>query len=58
MPRWRQLLDQAGEDPRGMLRLLNPRQWSERTMIALVMQHLDNSITTFTKRGKLGRPPV
>ena len=37
-----------------MLRLLNPRQWSERTMIALVMQHLDNSITTFTKRGKLG----
>jgi cholesterol oxidase len=37
-----------------MLRLLNPRQWSERTMIALVMQHLDNSITTFTHRGKLG----
>ena len=37
-----------------MLRLLNPRQWSERTVIALVMQHLDNSITTFTKRGKLG----
>ena len=54
VPRWRQLLNQAREDPRGMLRLLNPRQWSERTMIALVMQHLDNSITTFTKRGKLG----
>lgn len=34
--------------------MLNPRQWSERTVIALVMQHLDNSITTFTKRGKLG----
>ena len=51
VPRWRQLLDQAGEDPQAMLRLLNPRQWSERTMIALVMQHLDNSITTFTKRG-------
>jgi cholesterol oxidase len=49
------LLDQAGEDPRGILRMLNPRQWSERTVIALVMQHLDNSITTFTKRGKLGR---
>jgi cholesterol oxidase len=54
VPRWRQLLDTAGEDPRTMLRLLNPRQWSERTVIALVMQHLDNSITTFTKRGKLG----
>jgi cholesterol oxidase len=53
-PRWRQLLDQVREDPRGILRLLNPRQWSERTVIALVMQHLDNSITTFTRRGKLG----
>ncbi|MBV9321323.1 MAG: GMC family oxidoreductase [Mycobacterium sp.] len=54
VPRWKQLLAKAGEDPRGTLRLLNPRQWSERTMIALVMQNLDNSITTFTKRGKLG----
>jgi cholesterol oxidase len=53
-PRWRQLLVQAGEDPRGMLRMLNPSGWSERTMIALVMQHLDNSITTFTKRGRFG----
>jgi cholesterol oxidase len=54
VPRWKQLLDQAREDPRGILRMLNPRHWSERTVIALVMQHLDNSITTFTKRGKLG----
>ena len=54
VPRWRQLLDQAGEDPKKMLRMLNPKQWSERTMIALVMQHLDNSITTYTKRDKLG----
>lgn len=53
-PRWRQLIEQAREDPRHILRLLNPRQWSERTVIALVMQHLDNSITTFTQRGKLG----
>jgi cholesterol oxidase len=37
-----------------MLRMLNPRHWSERTMIALVMQHLDNSITTFTRKTKLG----
>ncbi|MBV9351149.1 MAG: GMC family oxidoreductase, partial [Mycobacterium sp.] len=54
VPRWKQLLAKAREDPRGTLRLLNPRHWSERTMIALVMQNLDNSITTFTKRGKLG----
>jgi cholesterol oxidase len=53
-PRWRQLLDQARRDPKKTLRLLNPRQWSERTMIALVMQNLDNSITTYTKRTKLG----
>jgi len=45
VPRWKQLFQNAGEDPRGTLRLLNPRRWSERTVIALVMQHLDNSIT-------------
>jgi cholesterol oxidase len=54
VPRWRQFIRTARADPRGMLRMLNVRQWSERTVIALVMQHLDNSITTFTKRGKLG----
>ncbi|OBI42659.1 GMC family oxidoreductase [Mycobacterium colombiense] len=54
VPRWKQLLEQARDDPRRMMRLLNVRQWSERTLIALVMQHLDNSITTYTKRGKLG----
>ncbi|BBX27159.1 GMC family oxidoreductase [Mycolicibacterium alvei] len=55
VPRWRQFLDQAREDPRNMIRLLNPQRWSERTVIALVMQHLDNSITTFTKRGPGGK---
>jgi cholesterol oxidase len=54
MPRWRQLLRNAAEDPRGTLRLLNVHRWSERTLIALVMQHLDNSITTYTKRNRLG----
>src|SRR6201991_633399 len=54
VPRWRQFLEQAREDPRNLIRLLNPHRWSERTMIALVMQHLDNSITTFTERSKLG----
>ena len=54
VPRWKQLLASSREDPRGILRMLNPSRWSERTVIALVMQHLDNSITTFTRRGKLG----
>src|SRR5271165_3235590 len=54
VPRWRQFLRSAREDPRAAFRVLNVRQWSERTVIALVMQHLDNSITTFTERTKLG----
>ena len=54
VPRWRQFVAQVGENPRGTIRLLNPRRWSERTMIMLVMQHLDNSITTFSRRTKLG----
>ncbi|BBZ26970.1 cholesterol oxidase [Mycolicibacterium madagascariense] len=54
VPRWKQLVQSARSDYKGTLRLLNPRKWSERTMIALVMQHLDNSITTYTKRSKLG----
>ena len=54
VPRWKQLIQSAKSDPRGTMRLLNPRRWSERTMIALVMQNLDNSITTYTKRNKFG----
>jgi cholesterol oxidase len=54
VPRWKQLFHNAAADPKGTLRLLNPRRWSERTMIALVMQNLDNSITTFTRKTKLG----
>jgi cholesterol oxidase len=54
VPRWRQFFRNATSDPRATLRMLNVRQWSERTVIALVMQHLDNSITTFTERTKLG----
>ncbi len=54
VPRWKQLVHTARNDPKGTLRLLNPRRWSERTMIALVMQNLDNSITTFTKRTRFG----
>ena len=54
VPRWKQFFQTAGKDPRGTLRMLNARNWSERTVIALVMQHLDNSITTFTRRTRLG----
>jgi cholesterol oxidase len=54
VPRWKQFYRNTSEDPRGTWRMLNVRNWSERTVIALVMQHLDNSITTFTERTRLG----
>ena len=55
VPRWKQLLLAAVADPRAALRMLVVRKWSERSVISLVMQHLDNSITTFTKNGPFGR---
>ncbi|MFI6822340.1 FAD-dependent oxidoreductase [Micromonospora sp. NPDC050187] len=36
-------------------RMLSVRGWSERTVIALVMQSADNSLTTRLRRGPLGR---
>jgi cholesterol oxidase len=54
VPRWRQLLRQLVRHP-GRLRALHVRRWSERTVIALVMQSLDNSLTVSGRRGLLGR---
>jgi cholesterol oxidase len=36
-------------------RLLVPRKWSERVIILLVMQSLNNSITVLRKKGRFGR---
>ncbi|MGW6931249.1 FAD-dependent oxidoreductase [Lentzea sp. NPDC054927] len=52
-PRWLQFIKQAIRHPLRLLRLLSVHRWSERTVILLVMQSLDNSITTYLKRGKL-----
>lgn len=38
-----------------IFKVYDARHWSERTVIALVMQAHDNSITTFTKKGWFGR---
>ncbi len=54
-PRWLKFLGLAAAHPRALLRVLSVGNWSERTVISLVMQNLDNSITTFTKRGLRGR---
>ncbi|MDP3891131.1 FAD-dependent oxidoreductase [Nocardioides sp.] len=40
---------------RDLRRLHDPRGWSQQTITLLVMQTLDNSLTTFTRRGLLGR---
>ncbi|MFG3346780.1 GMC oxidoreductase [Streptomyces sp. NPDC048018] len=37
------------------MRSLSNRRWSERTIIGLVMQSLDNSLTTYRKPGGLGK---
>src|SRR5207344_1221212 len=48
--RVRQWLDVAARNPRLILGTIIPRHWSERTIILLVMQTLDNSITVLRKR--------
>ncbi|MEV8193013.1 GMC family oxidoreductase [Rhodococcus pyridinivorans] len=57
-PRWVKFLGQVVRNPVKMLRMLSVHRWSERTIIALVMQNLDNSITTYTTKGVLGRRRV
>ncbi|QFU93881.1 Cholesterol oxidase [Amycolatopsis sp. YIM 10] len=55
VPRWRQAVRFLVRHPIQSAKLLNGYRWSERTVILLVMQSLDNSITTYTKRGLFGR---
>ena len=40
--------------PRTLLRIMDVRKWSERSVIALVMQNVDSAITVRAKRGMLG----
>jgi cholesterol oxidase len=44
-PRWVKFLGQAAAHPWDLVHLPNLRDWSRRTIVALVMQTLDNSIT-------------
>ncbi|MEU6176655.1 GMC family oxidoreductase [Streptomyces coeruleorubidus] len=48
-------LAHAAKHPLLVLRSLSNRRWSERTIIGLVMQSLDNSLTTYLKPSGLGR---
>ena len=49
-PRWRTWLREMWRQKRHVADLYDMKHWSERTVIALVMQSVDNSITTYTKR--------
>lgn len=45
----------TAKHPVQLARSLSNRRWSERTIIGLVMQSLDNSLTTYRKPGGLGK---
>jgi cholesterol oxidase len=47
-------LQQFLSNPSLLIKILNVRKWSERTVITLVMQNVDSSIKVFGKRGLLG----
>ena len=49
VPRWRTWLKELWLQRGGVLDLYDVKHWSERAVIALVMQTLDNSITTYAK---------
>ncbi|WP_243056753.1 GMC oxidoreductase [Nocardioides sp. SR21] len=49
-PRWRTWMREMWAQRTKVLDLYDMKHWSERTVIALVMQSLDNSITTYTKQ--------
>ena len=51
VPRPVRFLGQALRHPGLLVRSLSKRRWSERTIIALVMQSLDNSLTVRRTRG-------
>ena len=54
-PRWKVWARTMATRPREALRTLNVRRWSERGVIALVMQSFDNSLTVSGGRSRLGR---
>ncbi len=55
LPRWLVFVGAALRHPLPLLFSPLPWRWSERTMISLVMQSRDNSLTLVRRRGLLGR---
>ena len=53
VPRWRTWAGELWRQRRVLPKIYDLRHWSERTVIALVMQSLDNSITTHRRRSRV-----
>lgn len=54
MPRWAKFAGAVAAHPSSLGMLVSKRGWSARTVIALVMQTRDNSITVRPRRGPFG----
>lgn len=54
LPRWMKALGVAARNPGALWRSLSVRRWSERTVIALVMQDHDDSLVVSGRRGLFG----
>jgi cholesterol oxidase len=53
-PRWRKALREIRKNPRDLKKLFWLKGWAEQTIIVLVMQSLDNSLTVSRKKGRFG----
>jgi cholesterol oxidase len=51
-PRWREALREIRRNPRDLKKLFWLKGWAEQTIIVLVMQSLDNSLTVSRKKGR------
>jgi cholesterol oxidase len=54
VPRWMRFVAAAVRHPVVFLRSFSVHRWSERSVILLVMQSIDNSLRVFTKKGLFG----
>lgn len=55
VPRWRTWVGDIARDPAAAMSMLDARRWSERSVISLVMQTVDNSLTLAGRRTRRGR---
>lgn len=53
-PRWRRFLGACARHPVQAARAMSVHRWSERTVIALVMQSIDNSLSVSIRPRRLG----